>query len=148
MKHWSKLQYYTSKIFAKCLLIDFFVWFCLVLFCLLFLSFCVCVFCFLRISSLWTLKTQKVIIRRSVKDVRHAEFTSLLSDKIQPITNQAKLFISAASGVVRREERPHDPFWTSQSHYVELDSASYTANSKLTGPEHIHLFFSPCHCFL
>lgn len=44
------------------------------------------------------------MIRRSVKDMRHAECTSLLLDEIQTITNQTKQFISAASGVVWRQE--------------------------------------------
>lgn len=43
------------------------------------------------------------MIRRSVKDMRHAEFTSLLLDQIQLITNQTKLFISAVSDVVWRQ---------------------------------------------
>lgn len=43
------------------------------------------------------------MIRRSVKDMRHAEFTSLLLDQIQSITNQTKLFISAVSDVVWRQ---------------------------------------------
>lgn len=118
------------------------VWFGLV--CLFFIFFGWCMFYFFRISSLWTLKARKVIIRRSVKDMRHAEFTSLSSDQIQPITNQA----SAASGVVRRQESTHDPVWTPLSHYAELDSPSYTDNSKLTGPEHIHLLLSPSHSSL
>lgn len=87
------------------------------------------------------------MIRRSVKDMRHAEFTSLLLDQIQQITNQTKLFISAASGVVWRQELFHDPFWTPLSHYVALDSPSYTDDSKLMGPERIHPFF-PSHCSL
>lgn len=74
--------------------------------------------------------------------MRHAEFTSLLLDHIQPLTNQTKLFISAASGVVWRQE------CTPLSHYVEIDSLSYTDDSKLTGPEHIHLYLSPSHCSL
>lgn len=93
-------------------------------------------------------KTLKVISRRSVKDMRHAEFTSLSLDLIKLITNRTKLFISAASGAVWRQECTHDPFWTPLSCYVVLDSPSYTDNSKLTGPEHIHLLISLSHCSL
>lgn len=46
------------------------------------------------------------------------------------------------------ETGTHDPFWTPLFHYTELDSPSYTDNSKLTGPEHIPFLFSPSHCSL
>lgn len=74
--------------------------------------------------------------------MRHAEFTSLLLDQIQLITNQSKPFISAASGKVWRLECP--PL----SYYVDFVSLYYTDDSKLTGPEHIHVFLSPSHCSL
>lgn len=37
-------------------------------------------------SSLWAFETQKVKICKSVKDIKHAEFTSLSSGKNQPIS--------------------------------------------------------------
>lgn len=33
-------------------------------------------------------------------------------------------------------------FWTAFSHYVELDSPSYTGDSKISGSEHIRFSFS------
>lgn len=68
--------------------------------------------------------------------MRHAEFTSLLLDQIHPITNQTKLFISAASGVVWRHE------CTPPSHSL------FPTLTTLTGPEHLHFFLSPSHCSL
>lgn len=48
-----------------------------------------------------------------------------------------------------RQECAHDPFWTLLSHHTVLYSPFYTDNSKLTGPEHVHLFFLRlCHCSL
>lgn len=70
-----------------------------------------------------------------------------LSDQIHP-NQQSKAIISAASGVVWRQERTHDPVRAPLSHYAEPHSPSYTDNSKLTGPEHIHLSFSPSHSSL
>lgn len=50
-------------------------------------------------------------ICRQVRDIRHAEFTSLLLDSIQPINNNhVKLIIGAVPGLVRRQERTRHPF--------------------------------------
>lgn len=62
-------------------------------------------------------------ICRQVRDIRHAEFTSLLLDSTQPINNHVKLFIDAAPGLVRRQERTRDPFLdTVDSNYAELET--------------------------
>lgn len=62
-------------------------------------------------------------ICRQVRDIRHAEFTSLLLDPTQPINNHVKLFNAAAPGLVRRQERTRDPFQeTSDSNFTELET--------------------------
>lgn len=60
---------------------------------------------FFLTSSLWAFKTQEIKIRKSVKDMKHAEFTSLLSDKNQPINNQAELLSPALPLVLCGEDR-------------------------------------------
>lgn len=64
------------------------------------------------------------MIRRSVKDMRHAEFTSLFLDENQLITNKNQfIFIGAASDVAWRQDRIFDPLWTPHYHYVAPGSS-------------------------
>lgn len=70
---------------------------------------------FFLTSSLWAFKTEEIRIRKSVKDMKRAEFTSLLSDKNEPINNQAELLSPALPLVSCGEDRNASSLDTSVS---------------------------------